>query len=41
MNSRKIHLVGHVARIGDVRNVYRILTGKSEGKKALGTRNHI
>jgi hypothetical protein len=27
---------GHVARIGEKRNVYRILVGKPEGKRPLG-----
>ena len=27
---------GHVARIGDVRRLYRILVGKLEGKRPLG-----
>jgi hypothetical protein len=27
---------GHVARIGEKRNAYRILVGKPEGKKQLG-----
>jgi hypothetical protein len=27
---------GHVARIGEKRNAYRILVGKSEGKRPLG-----
>jgi len=28
--------VGHVAHVGESRGVYRILVGKSEGKKTLG-----
>jgi hypothetical protein len=28
--------VGHVARIGETRNAYRLLVGKPEGKKPLG-----
>jgi len=28
--------VGHVARMGYMRNVYKILDGKCEGKRALG-----
>jgi hypothetical protein len=28
---------GHVALMGDVGNEYKILLGKSEGKKSLGT----
>jgi hypothetical protein len=27
---------GHVARIGEKRNIYRLLVGKSEGKRPLG-----
>jgi hypothetical protein len=27
---------GHVARIGEKRNVYRLLVGKPEGKRLLG-----
>jgi hypothetical protein len=27
---------GHVARIGEERNVYRVLVGKPEGKRPLG-----
>jgi hypothetical protein len=33
---RMMRLVGHVARIGEKRNVYRILVGKPEGKRPLG-----
>jgi len=28
--------VGHVARIGEGRDVYRVLVGKPEGKRPLG-----
>jgi hypothetical protein len=28
--------VGHVARMGEKRNVYRLLVGKPEGKRPLG-----
>jgi hypothetical protein len=28
--------VGHVERMGEGRNVYRVLVGKSEGKSPLG-----
>jgi hypothetical protein len=27
---------GHVARVGEGRNVYRVLVGKPEGKRPLG-----
>jgi maltodextrin utilization protein YvdJ len=29
-------MVGHVARVGEMRNEYSILVGKSEGKRPLG-----
>jgi hypothetical protein len=28
---------GHVARLGEKRNVYRLLVGKQEGKRPLGS----
>jgi hypothetical protein len=34
--SRIKRWVGHGARIGEVRNAYKILVGKPEGKKPLG-----
>jgi len=33
---RKIRWAGHVARMGESRNVYRVLVGKPEGKISLG-----
>jgi hypothetical protein len=36
INSRRMRWVGHVARKGAKRNVYRILVGKPEGKRPLG-----
>jgi hypothetical protein len=32
---RRINWAGHVARIGEERNVYRLLIGKPEGKRPL------
>jgi hypothetical protein len=32
-----MRLVGHAACAGDMRNAYRILVGKPEGRKPLGT----
>jgi hypothetical protein len=32
LKSRRMRLEGHVARMGEKRNAYRILVGKSEGK---------
>jgi hypothetical protein len=36
MKSRKMRWAGHVARMGENRNAYRILVGKPEGKRPLG-----
>jgi hypothetical protein len=36
IKSRRMRLAGHVARIGEKRNVYRLLVGKPEGKRPLG-----
>jgi hypothetical protein len=36
MKSRRMRLAGHVARMGDRRNAYKILVGKPEGKRPLG-----
>jgi hypothetical protein len=36
IKSRRMRLAGHVARIGEKRNAYRILVGKPEGKRPLG-----
>ena len=36
INSRRVRWAGHVARIGEGRGVYRVLVGKSEGKRPLG-----
>jgi hypothetical protein len=37
MNSRKMRWAGHVTRMGTKRNAYRILVGKPEVKRPLGT----
>jgi len=31
---------GHVARMGEVRNAYKVLVGKPEGKRPLGRSKH-
>jgi hypothetical protein len=31
---------GHVARLGEKRNVYRLLAGKPDGKRPLGKQRH-
>jgi hypothetical protein len=36
MKARKMTLAGHVARIGEKRNAYRLLVGKPEGRRPLG-----
>jgi hypothetical protein len=36
VKSRIMRLAGHVVRIGEERGVYRVLVGKSEGKRPLG-----
>jgi hypothetical protein len=33
---RRMRLAGHVARMGEKRNTYRLLVGKQEGKRPLG-----
>jgi hypothetical protein len=34
--SRRMRWAGHVARMGEKRNAYRLLVGKPEGKRPLG-----
>jgi hypothetical protein len=36
IKSRRMTWAGHVARMGEKRNAYRILVGKPEGKRSLG-----
>jgi hypothetical protein len=36
IKSRIMRWAGHVARMGEERNVYRVLVGKPEGKRPLG-----
>jgi hypothetical protein len=36
IKSRRVRWAGHVARMGEKRNVYRILVGKPEGRRPLG-----
>jgi hypothetical protein len=36
VKSRRMRWVGHVARVGEERKVYKVLVGKSEGKRPLG-----
>jgi hypothetical protein len=37
IKSRRMRWAGHIARIGENRNAYRILVGMPEGKRALGS----
>jgi hypothetical protein len=36
IKSRRMRWTGHAARMGEERNVYRVLIGKPEGKRPLG-----
>jgi hypothetical protein len=36
IKSRRMRWAGHVARMGEGRNVYRVLVAKPEGKRPLG-----
>jgi hypothetical protein len=36
MKARRMRWAGHVAQMGEKRNVYRLLVGKPEGRAALG-----
>jgi hypothetical protein len=36
MKSKRMRWAGHVARMGEERNVYKVLVGKPERKRPLG-----
>jgi hypothetical protein len=36
VKSRRMRWAGHVARMGEVRAVHRVLVGRPEGRKPLG-----
>jgi hypothetical protein len=36
IKSRRMRWAGHVARMGEKRNLYRLLVGKPEGNRPLG-----
>jgi hypothetical protein len=38
IKSRRMRWAGHVARMGEKRNAYRLLVGKLGGKRPLGRR---
>ena len=40
LKSRRLRLAGHVARMGQFRNAYRVLVGKPESKRPLGRPRH-
>jgi hypothetical protein len=40
IKSRMMRWAGHVALIGEKRNIYRLLVGKLEGKRPLGRLRH-
>jgi hypothetical protein len=40
IKSRRMRWAGHVARMGEKRNAYRILVGKPEGKRPLTRLRH-
>jgi hypothetical protein len=40
IKSRKMRWAGYVARMGEKRNVYRLLVGKPEGKRPLERPRH-
>ncbi|KAJ4452351.1 hypothetical protein ANN_03884 [Periplaneta americana] len=39
--TRRLRWAGHVARMGESRNAYRVLVGRSDGKRPLGRRRYI
>ena len=40
ITSRRMRKAGHVARMGERRGVYKVLVGKTEGKRPLGRPRH-
>jgi len=40
IKSRRMRWAEHIARVGERRDVYRILVGKHEGKRPLGRTRH-
>jgi hypothetical protein len=36
LKSRRMRCAGHVARMGEKRNAYKILVGRPKGKRPLG-----
>jgi hypothetical protein len=40
IRSRRMRFVGHVAHMGEIRNAYKILVWRCEGKTILGRHGH-
>jgi hypothetical protein len=40
IKARRMRWTGHVARMGEKRNAYRLLVGKPEGRRPLGRPRH-
>jgi hypothetical protein len=40
IKARRMRWAGHVARMGEKRNAYRLLVGKPEGRRPLGRPRH-
>jgi hypothetical protein len=40
IRTRRMRWAGHIARMGEKSNAYRILVGKPEGKRLLGRLRH-
>jgi hypothetical protein len=40
IKARRLRWAGHVAHVGEMRNAYKTLVGKREGKKPLGRPRH-
>jgi len=40
IKSRRMRWAGHVAHVGERRDIYRVLVGKPEGKRPLGRPRH-
>jgi hypothetical protein len=41
IKSRRMTWVGHIARMGEMVNAYKIVAGKTEGERSLGKPRHI
>jgi hypothetical protein len=41
IKTKRIRWAGHVARMGEKRNAFRLLVGKPEGRRPLGRPRHM